>query len=122
MQGDRSVQTRWMSGGPARAAIGGVGGNRWLLMVPELVTAELWRSAPGNLRNVKMTRLPEIDRIGDAQESLAHRAKQPPAGGAMSIYSPKTGTRRHVSPLGTDEVLREQNEEPFAPDGNAGER
>ena len=69
-----------------------------------------------------MTRLSEIDRISDAQVSLAQRAKQPSAGGAMAIFSPKTGTRRHASPLGTEEVLREQDVEPAAPDGNAGER
>ena len=93
-----------------------------MLMVPEPIAAELWRAASGNLRNVKMARLSEVDRIGDAQVSPAQLAKQPSASGAMAIFSPKTGTRRHVSPLGTDEVLREQNEEPFAPDGNAGER
>ena len=120
-QGDHAAQARWMSGGPVRAAIGGVGGNRWLLMAPEPVSAELRRSVSGNLRNVKMTRLAEVDRIGDAQASLAQRAEQPSAGGAMTIFSPKSGTRRHVSPLGTEDSVREQNVDPAVPDGNAGE-
>ena len=111
-----------MSGGPVRAAIGGVGGNRWLLMVPEPVSAEAWRAVTGNLRNVKMTRLSEVDRIGDAQVSLAQRAKQPSAGGTMTIFSPKSGSRRHVTPLGTEEPVREQDVDPAARDGNAGER
>ena len=64
-----------------------------------------------------MTRLSEIDRIGDTQVSLAQRATQPSAGGAMAIFSPKTSTRRHVSPLGTEEVLCEQDVEPPAPGG-----
>ena len=57
MQGDHSVQTRWMSGGPVRAAIGGAGGNRWFPMAPEPITAELRRTVSCNLRNVRMTRL-----------------------------------------------------------------
>ena len=85
-QGDHAAQARWMSGGPVRAAIGGVGGNRWLLLVPEPVSAELRRSVSRNLRNVKMTHLAEVDRIGDAQVSLTQRAKQPSAGGAMTIF------------------------------------
>ena len=62
-----------MSGGPLRAAVSGAGGNRLFLVVPEPITAELWRAATGNLRNVEMARLSEIDRIGDAQVSLAPR-------------------------------------------------
>ena len=100
-----------------RAAIGGIGGNRWLLMAPEPIPAELWRSAPGNLRNVKMTRLSEIDRAGDAQTSLAQRAKQPSAGGTMKIFASKTGTRRHVEPWSEED---RGNAQPEA--GNAGER
>ena len=122
MQGDVTVQARWMSGGPVRAAIGGVGGNRWLLMAPEPVPAELWRLVSGNLRNVKMTRLTEVDRAGDAQTSLAQRAKQPSAGGTMTVSSPKTGTRRHVTPLGVEAFLSEQAEDLSVRDGNAGER
>ena len=76
----------------------------------------------GNLRDVKMTRLAEVDCIGDAQVSLAQRAKQPSAGGAMTIFSPKAGTRRHVSPLGTEDSVRGQNVDPAVLDGNAGER
>ena len=121
-QGDHSAQAQWMSGGPLRAAVGGVGGNRWLLMAPEPITAELWRSVTGNLRNVKMARLSEVDRIGDARVPLAQRAKQPSAGGAMAIYSPKTGMRRSVSPLGAEGDSREQGVEPVIPEGAAGER
>ena len=121
-QGDHTVQARWLSGGPVRAAIGGVGGNRWLLMAPEPVSAELWRAVSGNLRNVKMTLLTEVDRIGDTQVSLAQRAKQPSAGGVMTIFSSKSGTRRHVTPLGTEDSMREQDVDRAVPDGNAGER
>ena len=111
-----------MSGGPVRAGIGGVGGNRWLLMAPEPIPAELWRSVSGNLRNVKMTRVAEVDRLGDAQVSLAERAKQPSAGGAMAIYSSKTGTRRYVAPLGDERDSRDQDAEPGIPAGIDGER
>ena len=91
-------------------------------MAPEPITAELWRTVSGNLRNDRMARLPEVDRIGDTQVSLAQRAKQPSAGGAMAIYSPKTGMRRHVTPLGDERDSREQDVEPGIPGGIAGER
>ena len=108
MQDDHSVQTKWMSGGPVRATIGGIGGNRWLLMVPEPVTAEVWRAVSGNLRNAKMTRLEDVDRLGDAQVSLAERAKQLSAGGSMTIFSSRTGSRRQVMPWGNELNAREQ--------------
>ena len=103
IDGDTTVHARWMSGGPVRAAIGGIGGNRWLLMVPEPITAELWRAVSGNLRNVKLTRLSDIDGAGDADASLAQRAKQPSAGGIMKVFSSKTGMRRNVEPWGEED-------------------
>ena len=120
-RGGSDVQARWMSGGPVRAAIGGVGGNRWLLMAPEPIPAELWKSVSGNLRNVKLTCLSDVDRVGDAQSSLAQRAKQPSAGGTMSVFSSKTGSRRHVIPWGEASQGNAQVED-LSQDGNAGER
>ena len=105
-----------------RAAIGGVGGNRWLLMVPEPIPADLWRSVSGNLRNVKLTCLSDVNRDGNAQSPLAQRAKQPSAGGAMSVFSSKTGSRRHVAPWGKEDQGDTEVEDPSAQDGNAGER
>ena len=104
-----------------RAAIGGVGGNRWLLMVPEPIPAELWKSVSGNLRNVKLTCLSDVDRAGDAQSSLAQRAKQPSAGGTMSVFSSKTGSRRHVIPWSEANQGSAQVED-LSQGGNAGER
>ena len=121
-RGDATVQARWMSGGPVRAAIGGIGGNRWLLMVPEPISADLWGSVSGNLRNVKLTCLSEIDRDGNAQLSLAQRAKQPSAGGAMMVFSSKTGSRRHVAPWGKEDHGDTQVEDSSVQDGNAGQR
>ena len=69
-----------------------------LLMVPEPITFELWSEVTSNLRNVGMGRLSEIDELGDPQESLARRAKQPSAGGQMMVYSSKSGTQRVVNP------------------------
>ena len=122
MQDDHSVQTKWMSGGPVRATIGGIGGNRWLLMVPEPVTAEVWRAVSGNLRNAKMTRLEDVDRLGDAQVSLAERAKQLSAGGSMTIFSSRTGARRQVIPWGNELNAREQALVSNECDGSAGMR
>ena len=121
-RGESAVQARWMSGGPVRAAIGGVGGNRWVLMAPEPITAELWRSVSGNLRNVKLTCLSDVDRDGNAQSSLAQRAKQPSAGGTMSVFSSKTGSRRHVVPWVKEDQGNTQVEDSSVQDGNAGER
>ena len=76
----------------------------------------------GNLKNVKMTCLADIDRLGDAQVSLAERAKQPSAGGIMTIFSSQSGARRHVMPWGSELAAREQAAVADELEGSAGER
>ena len=93
-----------------------------MLMVPEPVTADVWRTVSGNLRNVKLARLSEIDRPGDSGSSLALRAKQPSAGGTMKVFSSKTGSRRHVDPWEDEDRGSVQAEGSSVRAGNAGER
>ena len=69
-----------------------------LLMVPEPITFELRSEVTANLRNVRLDRLAEVGDLGDPQQSLALRAKQPSAGGRMVVYSSKSGTQRVVNP------------------------
>ena len=120
--GGRTGRARWVSGCPVRAACGGVGGNRSLLLVPEPITSELWSEVTSILRNVRMDRLSEIDESGDPQESLSRRAKQPSAGGQMVVDSSKSGMQRAANPMQPRSPAQGRKVRPLSSDGILAER
>ena len=79
--GDRVGHAGWVPGCPVRAACGGVGGNRLLLLTPEPVAWEFWSAVTANLRNVNLASFERVDGLGDPLESLSHCAKQKSVGG-----------------------------------------
>ena len=105
-----------------RATWGGVGGNRMLLKVPEPITSELWPEVTGDLRNVRLGRLSEVDARGDPQQSSVSRAKQPSAGGRMVAYSPKSGTQRAVEPWQSPDLALGRKAKPLSEGGIPAER
>ena len=105
-----------------RAACGGVGGNRLLLLVPEPITSELRLEVTSNLRNVRLGRMSGIDESGDSQESLSQRARQPSAGGQMVVYSSRSGMQRAANPMRPESTARGRKVRPLSSDGIAGER
>ena len=85
VRGDRSARARWIPGCPASVSLGGVGGNRWLVMTPEPTSWDLCLWAPENRRNVKRVSLANVDKLKSPAESLPRRPKQPSAGGDCSV-------------------------------------
>ena len=89
-----------------RVLVGGVGGNRLLLMAPEPVSWELWSDVVANLRNVNGACLELVDKANKPGFSLAQRAKQDSAGGEMYIYSSSPGHRVDVEPMWSVETVK----------------
>ena len=88
-----------------RVSLGGVGGNRWLVMTPEPISWELRLSASGNRRNVKGVSLAKVDELKSQLESLPQRPKQQSAGGDMVVYSSRSGARRDLPPLWSPQTM-----------------
>ena len=103
----------WVAGCPVRASCGGVGGNRLLLLTPELVSWALWMEVSSNLRNVNFASLAEVDKLNDPQESLPQRAKQRSAGGMMVAYASKNNAPSMVSPMWSPSSVPERKVGPL---------
>ena len=95
-RGESAERARWIPGCPVRASLGGVGGNRLLVLTPEPAPWELRPAATSNHRNVRLASMAAVDRLKSPTESLAHRAKQPSAGGNMLVYSPRNSSAREL--------------------------
>ena len=111
--GDRSGHARWFTGRPARVMAGGVGGNRVPLIVPEPAALATWLSVASNLRNVNLASLDEVDKLGDPSESLAQRAKQASAGGAMVVYLSKNSRQGSAKEMWSPKTIRDRNVGPL---------
>ena len=83
-----------------RFSIGGVGGNRPLVLTPELVTWQLRRGATGNHCSPA-----EVDRRRAPLDSLPQRAKQPSSGGAMAVYSSTSGFLSQLPLMWNEETM-----------------
>ena len=90
---------RRVVGCPVRFSIGGVSGNRPLVLTPELVTWQLRRGATGNHCSPA-----EVDRRRAPLDSLPQRAKQPPSGGATTAYSSTSGFPRELPSMWREET------------------
>ena len=97
--GRRAGHARWVPGCPGRAACGGVGGNRLLLLTPEPVTWELWSAVMADLRNVNLASLEKVDGLDDPLESLPQRAKRKSVGGQMAVYASKNSPQCAFRPM-----------------------
>ena len=70
-RGELSGFAWWISGRPVRVSLGGVGGNRLLVLTPEPASWELWTAAASNHRNVRLASLAAVDELKSQMESLA---------------------------------------------------
>ena len=75
MRGEPSGYARWIPGCPIRVSLGGVGGNRLLVLTPEPASRELWAGVTSHHRNVRSASLVAVDESKSPTESLARCAK-----------------------------------------------
>ena len=106
VRGDRSACARWSPGCPLRVSLGGVGGNRWFVMIPEPIAWDLWSSVSENHRNAKRVNLAQVDKSKSQLESLSQRHKLPSAGGDMAACSSKSGAKRDLLPSWSPRTMR----------------
>ena len=106
VRGDRPACARWFPGCPARASLGGIGGNRWWVMAPEPISWDMRLSTSGNRRNAKRVSVAKVDRLKSQLASLPQRPKQPSAGGSMVAFASKSGAKLDLPPLWSPRTMR----------------
>ena len=113
VRGETSGYARRIPGRPVRVSLGGVGGNRLLVLTPEPASRDLWAAATSNHRNVRLASFVAVDEMKSPTESSAQGARHPSAGGNMAVYSSKNSAQFELPLMWTPRMIRTRGAGPF---------
>ena len=113
VRGETSGYARRIPGRPVRVSLGGVGGNRLLVLTPEPASWELRAKVTSNHRNVRLASFVAVDELKSPKGSLAQRATQPPASGNMAVCSSKNSAQFELPLMWSPRMIRTRGLGPF---------
>ena len=113
-RGESAGCARWVPGCPVRVPLGGVGGNRLLVLTPEQAPWDLRYAVTSNHRNARLASMVAVAKLESPTKSLAQRAEQPAAGGNIWVYSPNDRSARELPSMWSPRTMRVRGVGPSA--------